>query len=223
MRAFSPILLITLFAFAGAAPAADTESSFRAVLKKHCVMCHGPDTQEGEVRLDTLPLTNLDAGQVKVWKTALKLVASGEMPPKEELRLPRTTAAAIQRFLQPMIAREAARLSPDEVVLRRLNKEQYRNSLRDLLGIDVTVEDPAAGLPPDEVASGFDNIGSALTMSPLHVKAYFEAAEQAVAGWEARAAAVPNSFRFKVPFRPGGQETDPLQCRCPQRWLFRLV
>ena len=138
MRSFSSILPITLVALASTAAAADTESSFRAMLKQHCVMCHGPEAQEGDVRLDTLPLTELDVDQVQVWKTALKLVSSGDMPPDKELALPPTTAAAFQRFLQPVISREAAHLSPDEVVLRRLNKEQYRNSLRDLLGIDVT-------------------------------------------------------------------------------------
>ena len=202
MRAGRQIILTALLAFTSTGLAADTQSSFRAVLQKHCVMCHGPDTQEGGLRLDTLPLKNPNADQVKTWKTALKLVAAGDMPPAGEPPLTSTTAASIQRFLRPVISREAARLPPDEVVLRRLNKEQYRNSLRDLLGIDVTVDDPAAGLPPDESAAGFDNIGSALTMSPLHVKAYFEAAEVAISKWEARTAAVPNAFRFKVPSAP---------------------
>lgn len=202
MRGYHSFVLIAAIALANSASADITESAFRAVLRNHCVDCHGPETQENDLRLDTLPLKNLNANQVKIWQTAFKLVSAGEMPPDDDPELTTHDAASITKFLSTLVSRESVRLSPDEVVLRRLNKEQYRNSLRDLLGIDVTVENPAAGLPPDEVASGFDNIGSALTLSPLHVQAYLEAAEQAVSQWEAQADAKPNSFRFKIPSEP---------------------
>lgn len=206
MRVCYSFVLIAAIAVANSTSADITESAFRAILKNHCVDCHGPDTQEGDLRLDTLPLKNLNAQQVETWQTAFKLVSAGEMPPDDDLTPAIHDKASITEFLRTLVLRQSARLSPDEVVLRRLNKEQYRNSLRDLLGIDVTVEDPAAGLPPDEVASGFDNIGSALTLSPLHVQAYLEAAELAVSQWEARADAEPNSFRFKIPSEPNEKQ-----------------
>ena len=209
MRAYISMAMIAIVAIGSPVNADDSEEAFRAVLKKHCVDCHGPDTQENDLRLDSLPLRNLDAEQVKTWQMALKMISTGEMPPDDDLALAASDVVLVKGFLKPMILREAARVSPKEVVLRRLNKEQYRNSLRDLLGIDVTVEDPAAGLPPDEVAAGFDNVGSALTLSPLHVQAYLEAAELAVSQWEAQALAEPNSFRFKVPSEP--DEKKPIR------------
>src|SRR6185312_2289489 len=82
----------------------------------------------------------------------------------------------------------------------------YRNTVRDLFGIDVIVQDPAAGLPPDEVVDDLDNIGSALSISPDHLDAYMDAAEKAVTAWERRsdAAAAADSFRFHAIDGPDG-------------------
>ncbi|MEM8955648.1 MAG: DUF1592 domain-containing protein [Verrucomicrobiota bacterium] len=181
------------------------EQGFRTFLDKHCVQCHGPDKQKGEVRFDQLPLSSLDADHLETWKTALEQVTEFDMPPEDDLALSDEEIAQFSGYLEPLIASALNNVSREKVVLRRLNQEEYRNTVRDLLGINITVEDPARSLPPDEVAHGFDNLGSALTISDLHVDAYLAAAEDVVSRWEARAAAHAdsNSFRLEVPVNPG--------------------
>ncbi|MGI9474041.1 MAG: DUF1592 domain-containing protein, partial [Rubripirellula sp.] len=163
----------------------------------------GAEKQEGDVRFDTLPLANLQADQLEVWKTALDQVADSTMPPDHELALSNAEIAQFAGFLTPRIEKELASVARDRVLLRRFNKEQYSNTVRDLFGINVSVEDPAAPLPPDETSNGFDNLASALTLSDLHLSAYLQAADDVVSRWADRARAVPGSFRVEVPSPPG--------------------
>ncbi|MEM7013810.1 MAG: DUF1592 domain-containing protein, partial [Verrucomicrobiota bacterium] len=191
--------LATLPAFANDAL---TEETFRAFLDQHCVQCHGADKQKGDVRFDTLPLKNLDAGHLELWQTALEQVTEFDMPPDDDLALSDAEIAQFAGFLTPTIEKQLATVSREKVQLRRLNKAQYSNTVRDLFGINTSVEDPAAPLPPDEKLEGFDNLGSALTLSDLHLDAYLRAADDVVSRWADRAAAEPDVFRIEVPSPP---------------------
>ena len=183
-----------------------TPKSFRVFLDRHCVGCHGPGEQEGDVRFDTLPLSNLRAEHLEVWKAALDQVSQSKMPPEDELALSKAEVARFTGFLGPRIEKELASVSREKVLLRRLNKEQYSNTVRDLFGINISVEDPAAPLPPDETSDGFDNLGSALTLSDLHLSAYLQAADDVVSRWADRAKADPDSFRIEAPSPPGAKQ-----------------
>lgn len=178
------------------------EAGFTAFLDQHCVQCHGPEKQKGDLRLDELPLSGLTPQQLERWQDALDQVTDFDMPPDDDLALSDEQIAQFTSFLAPRIETELASVSREKVLLRRLNKAQYSNTVRDLFGINVTVDDPASPLPPDEKSHGFDNLGSALTLSDLHLDAYLSAADDVVRRWAARAEAVPDSLRIEIPVPP---------------------
>lgn len=159
----------------GPAAAADV----KPFLVKHCVSCHGPDVQKGDLRLDNLP-TDFAKKEVRDrWRAVLDRVAAGEMPPPKRPQPTKAEKDALAKAVsEPLIAAEEARQKADgRAVLRRLNRTEYENTLRDLLGVPVDVKDM---LPPDALAHGFDNIGEALSISPVQLQRYLEAAEFAL-------------------------------------------
>lgn len=146
-------------------------------LAKHCLACHGPDKSKGDFRVDRLDPEFSDAATSKQWHNVLRRVQAGEMPPKSQ---PRPSAEEIRVFTDwitgQVRAAEAAR-GQGRVVLRRLNRVEYENTLRDLLGIEIDVRDL---LPLDSSAAGFDNVGEALHVSPFLLEKYLEAADKAL-------------------------------------------
>ncbi len=159
--------------------AADDGQVVRTFLDRHCVECHSGDKPEGRLRLDELPL-NLDhAESRKTWQLVTKRVAADEMPPKSK---PRPPAAELQAFqteiAQRLTAAAAAeRAANGRVVLRRLNRTEYENTVRDLLGVRVALQEL---LPPDSSQDGFDNVGEALHTSSFLLERYLEAANAAL-------------------------------------------
>lgn len=148
-------------------------------LRKHCVRCHGPDAQEGGFRVDQLALDLSQRHIAESWNELLDRVNSGEMPPEgEAVPKPSELSQAtgwISRQLQA--ATRLAQSTGGQIVLRRLNRAEYNNTIRDLIGIDY---EPAANFPEDPPAFGFDNIGNALSISPLHFEKYLAAARDIV-------------------------------------------
>ncbi|MFO0869618.1 MAG: DUF1592 domain-containing protein [Pirellulales bacterium] len=144
-------------------------------LKTHCLRCHGKEKQEGEFRVDRQLKTDfLDPLQQEKWREVVNVLNSHEMPPEKE---PQPAAAEVAEVVdwvtQQMTLAERVRRDR-VVVLRRLNRDEYRSTIRDLLGVDVDV----SGFPQDPPAGGFDNNGRALTVSPLHTELYLEAARR---------------------------------------------
>ncbi len=151
--------------------------SVEAIIQKHCVACHGPLTQSADVRLDNLP-TDLtgDARAAETWHDVRNALNRGEMPPRGAVPLDSADRAALLDWLDAAIreASETRRGSKGIVVMRRLNRIEYQNTMRDLLGLEI---DFVKNLPPDEVSpDGFTNNGSALRMSPLLMEHYLGAA-----------------------------------------------
>jgi mono/diheme cytochrome c family protein len=147
------------------------------VLAKYCNGCHGGARPKGWLALDVIK-TDADAEKnVKLWLKIVENLRSGEMPPAGK---PRPTAAENDRVVH-WIEKEMLRVDctkgrdPGIVSLRRLNKAEYRNTIRDLLGVDY---EPTDEFPADDVGYGFDNIGDVLTVSPLLMEKYLAAAEK---------------------------------------------
>lgn len=145
-------------------------------LQKHCIACHGATKPKGEVALHLY----VDEASVlkdrKKWADYLKLAASGEMPPKEK---PRPTTGEVDAFVKSVNdiferADKNAKPDPGRVTVRRLNKVEYNNTIRDLLGFDFNASED---FPSDDVGHGFDNIGDVLTLSPVLMERYLAAAE----------------------------------------------
>lgn len=144
-------------------------------LRTHCLRCHGPDVQEAEFRVDLqLPNDFLDRAGKEKWGEVVNVLNSHEMPPEDEPQPDAATVAHVVDWITQQTARAELQRRDSAIVLRRLNRDEYRNTIRDLVGIDF---DPAM-FPQDPPAGGFDNNGGALTISPLHIELYFDAARQ---------------------------------------------
>ena len=183
---FSLSLVLTL-----PASALTAESGFeRAVaplIQAHCAECHGPDMQKAKLRLDTLKPQFNERDSAGTWIKALDRISSGQMPPASEARPNPDELKAATEFLTQQL--RAASLDNQRqqgrVLLRRLNRTEYQNTIRDLLGTAFEIGDL---LPDDNVAAGFDNVSSALDLSSAHFVRYQEAADKALA------AVVPAGF-----------------------------
>ncbi|HHY85314.1 MAG TPA: DUF1592 domain-containing protein [Verrucomicrobia bacterium] len=146
------------------------------ILIQHCYDCHGDGMNKGDVAFDDLaPNALLDHS---LWTRVLKNVRAGLMPPADK---PRLSAEHLQ-VLEHWIKRDVFRIDPENidpgrVTLRRLNRVEYRNTIRDLMGIDFNAEEE---LPADDTGYGFDTIGDVLTVSPMLLEKYISAANEIV-------------------------------------------
>ena len=144
--------------------------------KKYCAECHLGDKPEGEFALDAKRLLN-DFGDPRTrskWREIVNVLNSHEMPPEKETQPSESEVAAVVDWITEQTVRAELILRERTVVMRRLNRSEYRNTIRDLIGVDFNPE----GFPQDPPAGGFDNNGGALTLSPLQVELYLQAAQQ---------------------------------------------
>jgi mono/diheme cytochrome c family protein len=151
------------------------------ILRERCVRCHGPVKQESRVRLDTLStdLTN-DRAAAEHWHEVRNVLNSGEMPPEDEPQLSVEQRATLLGWVNNAISEsvEAGRDTDGRVVLRRLNRVEYANTMFDLLGLEM---DYARDLPPDPPsADGFLNNGQSLRMSAIQLEYYLDTARRAL-------------------------------------------
>ncbi len=159
----------------------DFKTEVWPILKSHCVRCHGPKVQESRVRLDNLStdLVN-DRAAAEYWREVLNVLNAGEMPPDGEKPLSAKQRKMLTGWVSQAIQRsiEAQRETQGRVVLRRLNRAEYQNTMTDLLDLEM---DYARDLPPDAVsAEGFKNNGQSLQMSALQLEYYLDAARRAL-------------------------------------------
>ncbi len=150
------------------------ERVVRPMLDRYCVSCHGPDKQSAALRLDTITASMTEIETASVWSEVLDRLNLGEMPPEGKPRADSETVLTVIDWITDELgaAEESSRGSGGQVVLRRLNRAEYNNTIRDLLGVDFQ---PANEFPEDPPAFGFDNIGSALQVSPLLLEQYLDA------------------------------------------------
>jgi len=174
-------------------------ASVQSIVAQHCLDCHGADVQEAGLRIDSLPHELNDADVVKRWIKILDKVSAGEMPPPDATQPAERDAAKFTQDLSRTLhdASLARQQRDGRVVWRRLNRNEYETTLRDLLGSQVDVKHL---LPDDGVAAGFDNVSSALDVSAVHLLRYQQAAELAVRS------VVPTRKPGKVTIRYTGRE-----------------
>ena len=116
------------------------------------------------------------AAHAPVLERVLHKIRAGEMPPVGRPRPDAATAATLVAWLETALDRTAAvEPNPGAPAIHRLNRAEYRNAVRDLLGLDL---DHARDLPADDSGYGFDNIGDVLAVSPLHIEKYIGAARR---------------------------------------------
>ena len=210
MRRIAPCLLA--FGLVGTV-AADYEKEIRPILEQYCYDCHGDGSKKGDFSMDAFGDLSVHLKDQEHWLAVWRNVRSQIMPPSDKEQL----TFLDKRKLLGWIEREIFKLDPDNpdpgaVTIRRLNREEYRNAVFDLLGVEY---DTTEAFPPDDTGYGFDNIGDVLSISPLLMEKYLTAAEEVVnlALPEGAAAQVP---RFDI---AGESFRAPDKAKTTGRWL----
>jgi len=155
------------------------DEQIRPFLTRHCFECHSGEKPKGDLRLDQLASDFASEESRAKWLEVRERVESGAMPPKSQ---PRPGEADVKRVADWIGGRiEAAeavqRAAQGRVVLRRLNRIEYENTVRDLLGVHAELKEM---LPRDSSSEGFDNVGEALHLSSFQMEKYLEAADMAL-------------------------------------------
>jgi hypothetical protein len=178
LRPFATLTLpaaLAALALVGQEPARTSELA--AFAQSFCVECHGGAKPKGGVDLSTFTSESDFLADPDLLFGLREIVESGEMPPAkaEKQPEPEERAAAIAAAAGLLAQADAAAAGdPGEVVLRRLNRTQFRNTIRDLFGIS---HDPSRDLPDDPTADGFDSLGGGLWISPLLAEKYLDAVD----------------------------------------------
>lgn len=174
-HAFLAVLLSSAVATAADPP---TEP-VRTFLNSHCVDCHGAEKPKGKFRADTLTGVFTEKAERERWAAVLGRLKDGTMPPEAKPRPPAKDAKAVTDWIAKEIVTGElkARATQGRTVLRRLNRVEYENTIRDLLGIDIDLQEL---LPTDAQANGFDTSGEAHHTSSFLMEKYLEAADRAL-------------------------------------------
>ena len=148
----------------------------------YCLACHAGDDAESDVRLDELTgVRTALTGDLDL-RILRDMISSGDMPPKKEKQPSEHERLILSQWIDAALTYVPtdAPIDPGWFTIHRLNRVEYRNTMRDLLGIDPAKLDLAAKLPVDDMGYGFDNIADVLSTSPVAVEQYLAAAEQAI-------------------------------------------
>ncbi|HEX8203613.1 MAG TPA: DUF1592 domain-containing protein [Isosphaeraceae bacterium] len=163
-------------AAAGPAPPPAFRDHVAPLLAKYCADCHGGSKPKAGLDLAALS-REPDAGKaMKRWRRVLEQLEAGDMPPPDRPRPSTEEIGRVAGAIEALLTQNGCGQpgDPGRVTLRRLNRAEYDNTIRDLVGVDFH---PADDFPSDDVGYGFDNIGDVLTLSPLLLEKYLDAAE----------------------------------------------
>ena len=159
------------------------------MLDHYCVTCHNQKAKTANLTFDTMDLTHVGK-DAAVWERAVRKLRGGMMPPPGMPRPDLATVNSFVTFLEASLDQAAlASPNPGTVSLHRLNRAEYANAMKDVLGVDV---DAAALLPRDDISDGFDNIASVLKVSPSFLDQYISAPRAKSAGWRSRIRRLPS-------------------------------
>ena len=175
------------------------EEQVRPYLLEHCAACHGDRIQMAELRLDQFATEAEALKHPDVWADVLRMTQSAKMPPPGSVKPPKAATAALLGWIESQLGEmeSARRIRPGRITARRLNRAEYDNTVRDLLGVDLRL---ASSFPVDDSGYGFDNIGDVLSVSPLLMEKYLDAAGKLAreAIWDRPRSAEPTRFRIQA-------------------------
>ncbi|MEM9481627.1 MAG: DUF1592 domain-containing protein, partial [Verrucomicrobiota bacterium] len=165
-------------------------------LSQHCFDCHDDAVMKGELDMYSLGTDLSDPETLRIWVRVFDRVKAGEMPPEKKPRPDEGDKTEFLDALHPVLV--AGHELHDEVVLRRLNRLEYENTVNDLFGLDVRL---AELFPEDAQKHGFDNNGSGLTLSTELIELYLKAANKVVDRIYGREE-MPDRISYDGPARP---------------------
>ncbi len=162
--------------------AAALDPKVQAYIDTHCIKCHDEDSEKGDFRIDNLS-SKIGFEDTPQWLEIMERINSGEMPPKKEKKQPSTqeSGSVVEWLAARMKEGESARMAArGRVSYNRLTRDEYVNSVRDLIGVHFDATDPG-GFLEDAEWRGFERIGSVMTLSPSNIEKYLAAAETVLA------------------------------------------
>src|SRR5713226_1625121 len=182
---------------------------------KYCVQCHGGSKPKAHLALDSYKNEESILKTPEVLDKIQEKIRAREMPPKEKPQPTGDERKLLTRWIDAKLTKlsqTGSQPDPGRVTIRRLNRVEYNNTIRDLVGIDFHAADD---FPSDDVGYGFDNIGDVLSMAPILMEKYLDAAERIVA----KAFATPQ-VRQRILFR---QPTEQTKIDCARQIIERFV
>ena len=209
---FSPLRTVGLLVLSAGAPAF-AQSAFDqnvvAFVKTNCAMCHNEQLKTAGLALTKYHDTAAMVHDRDIWEKAVTRIRAGEMPPKGMPRPSAEQVAATTDWIEAQFAQVDATTRPDpgRLTAHRLNRTEYNNTIRDLLGVHF---EPAADFPADDSGFGFDNIGDALSVSPILMEKYLAAAKKIAAAAVPVALVPPKPTQFRYSPERGAMEERPV-------------
>ncbi len=195
------VIVASLAATALHAQAPGFDATVRPFLTKNCIACHNASVKSGELNLVEYRHPATLERRV-VWESIVHKLKTGEMPPKGAPRPKQHDIDTVAAWLDDELDRRERLTPPDpgRVTARRLNRTEYNNTIRDLLGVAFR---PADDFPADDAGYGFDNIGDVLSLSPVLMEKYLAAAERiARKALGLEGTLKPTVERHKAEYRP---------------------
>lgn len=178
------------------------------VLESYCADCHLDGAEEGGVTLDALVDPDTTAGEKKLWDRALKQLRHDLMPPRDMDQPTAEEQTAVEQWIKEAVFEiDPEAPDPGHVTVRRLNRTEYRNTIKDLFDYEINTDQL---FPPDDTGHGFDNIAEVLTLSPLLMEKYIDAATEVVTARVPVVSGVPKQRWFV------GEEYEFLQRSKPR-------
>jgi hypothetical protein len=158
----------------GAAP--DFTGEVKPLLENYCFKCHGNGKKKGGLALDTFLAAPTAAEHEKDWSKVLENLRTGDMPPDDARQPTDEQREKLMKWIDlAVFSVDPDHPDPGRVTIRRLNRAEYNNTIRDLVGVDLQ---PADDFPADDSGYGFDDIGDVLSISPMLFDRYLSAAEK---------------------------------------------
>jgi hypothetical protein len=174
LKSWLALLLLPGTAFSAPTSAPSYEKEVQPILEKFCYDCHADGMSKGGLSLDTFESREAMLNARDKWSIVARHVRLGEMPPEKKPQPTLEEREAIIHWIDSEVFKvDCENPDPGRVTLRRLNRTEYNNTIRDLIGVDFH---PADDFPADDVGYGFDNIGDVLSVSPVLFEKYLAAA-----------------------------------------------
>ena len=215
------IAFCVLFTRAGTAATPAFKDSVQPFLKSHCTFCHNDQLKTADLSFDHYQDEKSALKDAQVWRRVKHMLDRKMMPPAPRPRPAPEEVAVVLDWIDANLSSEDTQPNPGRVTARRLNRAEYNNTVRDLLGIDFR---PADDFPVDDTGYGFDNIGDVLSISPVLMEKYMTAAEKMVQRAIVTDRSVkPAVLRYSAPRAEGEQRQIGAAGRVPYSAEGRLA